>query len=134
MPIHVVARQEFLVGQATVLEGAAPEGHFVVVFEDDGVTGYFYALDMSVKQQPIQDAVQIYNVDNISDRDIPSTVKIGWSVDSTKAVLLINDYPHAMFDFQARRGFSRTGFPPGASDGDWSQDHRWSDDADELFA
>ena len=103
MAIHVVAEQEFLVGQATVLEGAAPEGHFVAVFEDDGETGYFYALDMSVKQQPIQDAVHIYNVDNVSDRGIPSTVKIGWSTDSTKAVLLINGDPHAVFDFQARQ-------------------------------
>jgi hypothetical protein len=69
------------------------------VFEDDGRTGYFYALDESLEGNPILDAVHIYNVEDISDAHIPSDVKIGWSEDSQKCVLLINGYPHAAFDF-----------------------------------
>jgi hypothetical protein len=45
MPIQLTAEQEFLVGQSTVVEGFAPEGPFVAIFEDDETTGYFYALD-----------------------------------------------------------------------------------------
>ena len=135
MSIHVVTEETFLVGQATVVEGPAPEGHFVAVFEDDGETGYFYALDTSVKEQSIQDAVQIYNVANVADSSEPSTVKIGWSVDSMKVVLLINDYAHAVFDYQAKQGFCRTGVPPASSNGKWStQGHEWNNAAIELFA
>ena len=135
MPIQVTAEQEFVVGQATVVEGAAPEGPFVAVFEDDESTGYFYALDTSSSGQPIQDALQIYNVANVTDRAKPSTVKVGWSTDSQKVALLINGYPHAVFDFSSKQGYCRTGFPPPASDSAWgSQGHAWIETALELFA
>ena len=135
MPIQVVIEQEYLVGQETVIEGAAPEGPIAAVFEDDGTTAYFYALDTSAEKQAIQDAVHIYNVVSVTDRNKPSVVKVGWSVDSQKVVLLINGYPHAVFDFQAKQGFCRTGFPPPPSNGLWSiRGHAWSEAAIELFA
>jgi hypothetical protein len=135
MPIQITAEQEFLVGQPTVVEGAAPEGSFVAVFEDDEATGYFYALDRSDKDQPIQDALQIYNVTNVTDREKPSIAKIGWSLDSQKVVLLINGHPHAAFDFSAKQGYCRTGFPPPAQDCSWgSQGHEWQEAAIQLFS
>jgi len=135
MPVQIVAEQEYFVGQDTVVEGAAPEGHFAAVFEDDGTTAYFYALDTSVEKQSIQDAMQIYNVANVTDRSKASVVKVGWSVDSQKVVLIINGYPHAVFDFREKQGFCRTGFPPAPSNGLWSiQGHAWSEAALELFA
>ena len=38
-------------------------------FEDDGETGYFYALDLTRSDNMIVDAVQIYSVANVSDRE-----------------------------------------------------------------
>lgn len=135
MPIYVVAEKQYVVGQPTIVEEVAPEGDFVAIFEDDGTTGYFYAVDISQEEQIIQDAVHIYNVADIVDRELPSTIKVGWSVDNMKAVLIINDYPHAVFDFQAKRGFCRTGFPPPPSNGQWSTEgHAWSESAIKLFA
>lgn len=135
MPIVVAAAKNLVVGQATVIEGSAPEGHFCAVFEDDGQTGYFYALDMSVAKQPIQDALHIYNVAQVADREKPSMVKIGWSTDSQKVVLMINDYPHAVFDFEGRQGYCRTGFPPADLSADWSRDgHGWNEAAIGLFS
>ncbi|GAB7531231.1 DUF2251 domain-containing protein [Pseudomonas sp. 3A(2025)] len=134
MPIYLAAEQVLNVGQALVVEAPAQEGAFVVVFEDDEDTGYFYALDTQSQDNPIQDALHIYNVADVSDRAKPSTIKIGWSVDHTKAVLLINDNPHAIFDFQAKQGYCRTGFPPPADNG-WSVNgHEWDDAALDLFA
>ena len=134
MPIVVTAEEEILVGRAIVVEGPAPDGHFSTVFEDDGDTGYFYALDGAAEGNPIQDALSIYNVLGVTDRDRPSVVKIGWSNDSQKAVLLINGFPHAVFDFGTRQGYCRTGFPPAPSTGDWSgAGHQWNDSAVELF-
>jgi hypothetical protein len=105
-----------------------------VVFEDDEETGYFYALDMSAEGNQIQDALHIYDVMSISDREKPSVVKIGWSTDCQKAILLINDHPHAVFDFEAKQGYCRSGFPPPKRSGSWSAaGHDWNDAATQLF-
>ncbi|MEB1528169.1 DUF2251 domain-containing protein [Xanthomonas sp. WHRI 7945] len=135
MPITVTAESELIVGTALVVEAQAPQDAFVAVFEDDGDTGYFYALDTSAHDNPIQDALHIYNAADVADKETPSEVQIGWSQDSRKVVLLIKGYPHAVFDFEAKRGYCRTGFPPAAEDNPWGvHGHAWSDAAVELFA
>ena len=133
MAVKLIAEQEIRVGQPVVVAGASPTPPFSVVFEDDGDTGYFYALDTSRTDNPIVDAMQIYNTAAVTDRHLPSTVQIVWSPDDRKAALLINKYPHAIFDFAAKRGYCRTGFPVPAADG-WTQhSHEWDDKAQELF-
>jgi len=128
----ITVEKEITVGQAVVVDGPSPLSQFAVVFEDDGETGYFYGLDTSRKDNPILDALQIYNVSNVTDRNVPSTVQIVWSADGLKSALLINKYPHAIFDFQAKRGYCRTGFPPPSKT--WSaQGHEWDEKALELF-
>ena len=132
MPVVITAQATLEIGAAEPVQGNAPECDLAAVFEDDGDTGYFYALDFSQPEQPIQNALHIYNVADIADKHLPSEIKIGWSLDSRKSVLLINGYPHAIFDFEAKRGYCRTGFPPADEASGWSgQD--WSDDALELF-
>ena len=135
MPIHITAEDELQVGSATVVEGPAPQGPYIAVFEDDETTGYFYALDPAQGGNPIQSALHIYDVDAVVDRERPSTVTIAWSAEGDKAVLLINDYPHAVFDFVAKRGYCRTGFPPPPTEGAWAaESHDWDDAAlDGLF-
>jgi len=133
MAARLVAEQEIRVGEPTVLERASPTPPFAVVFEDDGDTGYFYALDTSREGNPIVDALHIYNVAGVTDRHLPSTVQIIWSADDRKAALLINGYPHAVFDFAARRGYCRGGFPPPAPDSWTKHGHEWDDGVQELF-
>ena len=80
----------------------------------------------------ILDAVHIYDVKNITDRDRTSIVSIRWAVEGRKCALLINGYAHAAFDFAARRGYCRTNFPEFSDplDGSWStSNHEWTDDA-----
>jgi hypothetical protein len=134
MAIQVVAEKEFFVGSPIVLEGRAPCGPFAAVFEDDGDTGFFYALNASLEGNPFQDAVHIYNVANVSEPDKPARAAIGWSIDNRKVVLLINDYPHAIFDFDGKQGYCRSGFPPSNPYGDWSLGgHTWLEAAVDLF-
>ena len=135
MPIQVTAQKEILVGSKLVVEGVAPEGTFIAIFEDDQDTAYFYAVDTTQENNPIQDALHIYNVKDVTDRTKPSVVKIGWSQDSKKVVLLINGHPHAIFDFMSKQGYCRTGFPPPAENSNWgSEGHAWQESAIELFA
>ena len=132
MPPVVVARETITVGSPVVVEGPAPASSYGVLFEDDGTTAYFYGLDSSQPGSPIVDALHIYNVVSVADKEVRSKVEIAWSTDSRKAVLFINHYPHAVFDFEARRGYCRTGFPP--ADRGWTEhSHEWSDAAVDLL-
>jgi hypothetical protein len=129
-----MVEQTFRAGDDVFAAAESPNGLFGAVFEDDGETGYFYAVDL-VRNFDILDAVQIYIVANVVGRDRPSGLLIVWSEDGRKCALLINDYPHAVFDFEARRGYCRSNFPnypdpPEPSESIWpSSDHSWSDEA-----
>jgi hypothetical protein len=132
MAIIVVNETTLDVGNPTMLEGTSPSEPFSVVFEDDGDTGYLYGLDLRRDANPICDSLHIYNVKDVADRQRPSTLTLAWSQDGLKAVLLINDFPHAVFDFEECRGYCRTGFPP--SDPGWTSfSHDWDDTALSLF-
>ena len=122
--------ETFFPGTETWYASDSPNSSFSAIFEDDCETGYFYAYDRAVAETPILDAVQIYNVVNVVDRSVKSTVDIIWSSDGMKAGLLLNDYPHAVIDFNARAAYCRTGFPP-APQG-WRHGS-WDDALMELF-
>ena len=96
------------VGDETFVASDSPAAEYSVVFEDDGDTGYLYALDTSLSESRILDALHIYNVANVVDKDKPSLVQIEWSEDGLKAALWINGYTHAVFDFAQKRGYCRT--------------------------
>ena len=111
------------VGQETFIESCPDNCEYAVVFEDDGTTGYFYALERPENSEmKILDAVHIYNVVKVTDKHIPSEVKIFWNKDLTKSALMINEYCHAIMDFNNKKGLSRTGFPkPGQT---WASEQR----------
>jgi hypothetical protein len=122
----------FQPGDKSFVAQDSPGGRYSAVFEDDGDTGYFYAVGLSRTDNTILDAVHIYNVSSVADRDRPSKLLIVWSDDGLKCALMINDYAHAAFDFAARRGYCRTNFPnfPKKDDKCWAQsEHAWSDSA-----
>lgn len=132
MGSEIKAEKTIRVGVKTVLNSRSPSSSYAVVFEDDGETGCFYALDASLGEQPILDALHIYNVAAVSDRDVPSTLQIVWSTDGLKSALVINRFLHAVFNFQTCRGYCRNNFPPPS--GNWSKEgHAWTDDAIEPF-
>lgn len=119
------------VGTPSVFEARSPDGRLAVVFEDDGDTGYLYALDFSAKDKnPIQEAMSVYDVKNVTDRAKPSEVVLVWTADSGQAALFINSYPHAVFDFAKKRGYCRTNFP---KPGRWGKDFKWDDTAIDAF-
>lgn len=126
---------EFVPGDA-FLASDSPNGKFAAFFEDEGETGYFYAVDLvrhlSHEHDAILDALHIYNVCDVLDRGKLSQAVILWDQAGMKCALLINGYPHAAFDFAAMCGYSRSNFPnfPNDPSKRWvTSDHAWSDDA-----
>lgn len=109
--VYLMAQIEAKVGDI-FLDGASPKfENYHLIFEDDGETGYLYAYDTN-ETPPILDALHIYNVSAIEDIDIPSLFQIVWSNDGLKGALLINHFPHAVFDLEKKRGYCRNNFPP----------------------
>jgi hypothetical protein len=123
--------QSFLPGRQTAIESPSPGGVWKVVFEDDGRTGYLYALDESDNENPIQEALHIYNVADLRDKERKSTAAVVWASDGQKACLLLNGHPHAVVDFSAKRGYCRTNFP---APGKWKgHDFQWDGRVMEYF-
>ena len=118
---------QFLPGDETWFASDSPTSNFSAVFEDNGETGYFYACERSGEQTSLLDAVHIYNVRNVVDREIESRGEILWSSDGLKAALLLNGHPHAVIDFSGQRAYCRSNFPPPG--GAWRAQERepWDD-------
>ena len=135
MPLKIVATHTLRVGQPLVVDADSPIGRYATVFEDDGATGCFYAVDTDVEDgNPVQDALLVYVAADVTDADQASTLEVGWSKDGLKALLLINDAPHAAFDFERRQGWCLTGLPEAAVNKAWSKAPRaWSDAVEALF-
>jgi len=117
---------------------------WTVVFEDEGVAGYFYACDRSQEkhENSILDAMLIYNVSALakSDSTTPNSTTpireriatVEWSRDGLKAVLYLDGTPQALYDFEARAGYCRMNFPNFLEEkGDtWRKStHAWSEEA-----
>jgi len=127
------------------LSSDSPAVPWTVVFEDEGVAGYFYACDRSqtTQDEGLLDAMLIYNVSALAASDAelerPSAERIAaveWSRDGLKAVLYLDGVAQALFDFEARCGYCRMDFPNFiAEQGDrWRKSsHAWSDAALQHF-
>ena len=134
MPLTIVAMETLRVGQPLVVDADSPAGRYATVFEDDGGTGCFYAVDTDVEDgNPVQDALLVYVAADVTDAQLASTLEIGWSDDGLKALLLINDEPHAAFDFERRQGWCRSGEPAAGGTGWPAASRQWSEDVEVLF-
>jgi hypothetical protein len=110
---------------------------WTVVFEDEGVAGYFYACDRSqqTQEQSIMDAMLVYNSDaakkaagNSGAAELIASVQ--WSKDGLLAALYIDGSAQAIFDFGAKCGYCRTNFPNflGQQSSGWRKDsHAWNE-------
>jgi hypothetical protein len=111
---YLMQQQTFVRGEDTFIESLSLENNFVVVFEDDEETGYFYAveIDSETKQQRILDALHIYEADENKEEKKQSQLLIIWSKDWLKCALVIDDECHAIFDFENQGGYNINEFPP----------------------
>ncbi len=121
----------------------SPAVPWTVVFEDEGVAGYFYACDRSQQTQEasILDAMLIYNVGSLKEPTGPGETgerlaAVEWSRDGLQAVLYLDGTAQALFDFAARAGYCRMDFPNFLSEqGDpWQKSsHAWNEAALQRF-
>jgi hypothetical protein len=111
---YLMQQQRFVKGKDAFVESRSLENQYGVVFEDDGDTGYFYAVEIDPvgKDQQVLDALHIYQVEEDAPSENESTVLIIWSKDWLKCALVIDDECHAVFDFENHGGYNISEFPP----------------------
>src|ERR1700712_273941 len=80
---------------------------WTVVFEDEGIAGYFYACDRSqtTQEESIMDAMLIYNVSTMQNPEAERIASVQWSKDGLQAALYLDGTAQAMFDFGVRAGY-----------------------------
>jgi hypothetical protein len=134
----------FTPGQA-FLSADSTTPPWTVVFEDEGVAGYFYACDRTstTHDDSILDAMLIYNVAALekSDRENerPTSERIAaveWSKDGLRAVLYLDGIPQGLYDFGTRAGYCRMDFPNFMEENGetWRKStHAWSEPAIQRF-
>ena len=85
----------------------SPAVPWTVVFEDEGLAGYFYACDRSQQTQEhsILDAMLVYNVGALKNPEDERLAAVEWSRDGMQAVLYLDGTAQALFDFRSRQGF-----------------------------
>ncbi len=116
----------------------SPAVPWTVVFEDEGVAGYFYACDRSqqTQEESILDAMLIYNVGSLQNPEAERLAAVEWSRDGMQAVLYLDGTAQALFNFANRTGHCRLNFPnflPGQGDTWQKASHAWSDEALQHF-
>ena len=129
MKATVDAEQMITPGDKGYIDSLSATSPFATSFEDDGDTGYFYALERTDGDIKILAALQIYVV--AIARLVPHQLQIVWSHDGLKTALLVDGVAHAVFDFAAKHGYCRRA--EATASADWDSDHSWSDVALDLF-
>lgn len=106
-------------GEDLFAESFSPESPYGVVFEDDGQTAYFYAVEKDAEGTGLRvlDALHIRetggeNAEPLDPAQPPSKLQIVWSRDWMKCALVIDGLCHALFDFIAHGGYNINEFPP----------------------
>jgi hypothetical protein len=115
------------VGKEAFLGCDSADHRFLAAFEDNGETGYFYGGEFSnaAGKLGMLDALHIYNVASVEDKQADYPVEVRWSAMGHRACLFIEGYCHAIFDFDLKRASCRSGFPPAS--GEFAASHDWDE-------
>ncbi|GGB10054.1 DUF2251 domain-containing protein [Puia dinghuensis] len=111
---YLMQEQDWVAGEDLFVESFSPENSYGVVFEDDGETAFFYAVekDKTSGELRVLDALHIHESNEDDPEPATAQLKIIWSKDWLKVALVIDDHVHALFDFEAHGGYNINEFPP----------------------
>jgi hypothetical protein len=112
----LMLKKQVIPGEEVFLESHSPENRYGIVFEDNGETGYFYAVetipDQGQGEIRILDALHIYDSLERKKEGAPLGIEVIWSRDWLKCALILGGACHAVFDFENQGGYCINEFPP----------------------
>jgi len=115
---YLMLERQWTPGEDLFAESFSPESPYGVVFEDDGQTAYFYAVEKDKEGTGLRvlDALHIRETGGeLAEEGAapkPSRLQIVWSKDWMKSALVIDGLCHALFDFIEHGGYNINQFPP----------------------
>ena len=111
---YLLKKESINIGHPLVIESVSPENNNMVVFEDDGETGYFYAATKNEKGEVAQilDMVYIYDTGSVDISKRKTLLSIIWSRNWQQCGLVLGDVCHAVIDFPAQGAYNLAEFPP----------------------
>jgi hypothetical protein len=138
---YLMQEREWTPGKDLFVESFSPESTYGVVFEDDGDSAYFYAVEKDKEGAGLRvlDALHINETEGAGEEGAapaaqpaandpdddnrgnrapaaapapPSKLLIVWSKDWSKCALVIAGLCHAIFDFKEQAGYNINEFPP----------------------
>ena len=110
---YLLKNEEITIGEGCYIESAASEHPFIVMFEDDRETGYFYAAIKDASGSlSILDMLFIYDAQHVPAKEKQAKLSLLWSTDWQRCGLILDNTCHAVFDFHNRTGYNLTAFPP----------------------
>ena len=129
---YLMQEQDFVPGQDNFIESFSAENKFGVVFEDDGETAYFYAVEKDKDGSGLRvlDALHIYEAAELlaakeaiagaasgappkeGAGEMTSRLLIIWSRDWMKCALVIDGQCQAIYNFETQGGYNINEFPP----------------------
>jgi hypothetical protein len=110
-------KNQHRIGTEFFSDSMSPQGGFATVFEDDGETGYFYALDTKSVNQQIVSALHVYDVAS-EGNGTQVLLETIWTSDGLMCGFLIDHTVVAVFDFGDKSGWQR--LPISDSHGEWT--------------
>ena len=110
---YLLKNQKITLGEEIFIDSVSLDNNYEVIFEDDTDTGYFYGAERNknTNELRILDMLLIYDVEAIIKFERTVTLNIIWSVNWTRCGLILNNYCHAVFDFEKQSGYNRHEFP-----------------------
>ena len=106
------------VGTECFLDSVSPSTKYAVVFEEDGATGFFYALDTSLAGQQVVNALHIYDVGTGQEAGKTVRLAVVWSEDGLRTGLKRDRELVAVFDFSSSTGWQHG--KPARPAGSWN--------------
>jgi len=125
------AEQMVTVGEKVKFDSNSPNGKYSIYFVDDGRVGWCYAFDRRIAEDDVQCSLHVYNAEDFADRTDAQKVQIIWATDETKAAVILDGKPCAVFDFAAKQACCRSGL--GLPEPGWRNNHDWDPDAAEFL-
>src|SRR6201996_8236362 len=95
---YLIKERQWTPGEDLFVESFSSESAYGVVFEDDGDTAYFYAVEKDKEGSGVRilDALHIYEPNGEPEAPAPtaSKLQIVWSQDWMKCALVIDGFCH----------------------------------------
>lgn len=124
VPVRITPTEEVVLKTSSSVSGHA------CIFEDDGTTGYLYALKSAENGDaigPIADAVLVYKYTKGNPRQQSAELQFQWTDSGRCCGLVLDGHLYALFDFDTQIGFNISGFPPASKTDGWARSKEMAD-------